>query len=138
MALQDFLTTSSASSMHSHASRGNLKIAVRSLSGDGRGDDGFLIAALQTDRLIVSNYHRFDAARASRESRTIEGILHASSTSGDRHASPTPILCDIDVIKLENSAQDGGSTTIYDSGVKSRVGYLYQAATFRYAERVCA
>ena len=24
-------------------------------------------------------------------------------------------LCDIDVIKLENSAQDGGSTTIYDS-----------------------
>ena len=116
VALQDFLTTSSASSMHSHASRGNLKIAVRSLSGDGRGDDGFLIATLQTDRLIVSAITTaLTPLWTSRESRTIEGILHASSTSGDRHASPTPILCDVDVIKLENSAQDGGSTTIYDS-----------------------
>ena len=49
----------------------------------------------------------------SRESRTIEGILHASATSGDRHGSPTPILYDVDVIKLEKNAQDGGSASFH-------------------------
>ena len=52
---------------------------------------------------------------SSRESRTIEGILHATSTAGDRHASNAPILYDVDVIKLENGAKDVGSTAIYDS-----------------------
>lgn len=116
VALQDFLTTSSASSTYSHASRDNLKIAVRSLSGDGRGDDGFLIAILRTDRVLVSAITTaLTPLWTSRESRTIEGILHASATSGDRHGSPTPILYDVDVIKLEKNAQDGGSASMYDS-----------------------
>jgi len=116
VALQDFLTTSSAPLTHSHASRDVLKIAVRALSGDGRGDDGFLIATLRTDRVIISAITAaLTPCFSSRESRTIEGILHATSTSGDRHASNAPILYDVDVIKLENGAKDVGSAAIYDS-----------------------
>ena len=116
VALQDFLTTSSAPLTHSHASRDVLKIAVRALSGDGRGDDGFLIATLRTDRVIISAITAaLTPCFSSRESRTIECILHATSTSGDRDASNAPILYDVDVIKLENGAKDVGSATIYDS-----------------------
>jgi hypothetical protein len=115
VALQDLASAQTQTQNHE---RDALKIAVRSLSGDGRSDDGLLIATLRTNRVVVSAVTNalFIPSWSTRESRTIDGILHASSSHMDRPTSSamSPVSYDIDVIKLEGNNSNNNNNNNSD------------------------